>query len=131
MDQAVIFLDSSILIEYFRKSKKENSYFYKLSAAYSQFAVSIITVFEILVGSNEDQKIFWEEFFRRVEIIDYDGQANLRAIEIYKKLKREANMIGFADLLIGATALAKGMKIATLNKAHFERIENLEIVTGY
>jgi predicted nucleic acid-binding protein len=38
-------------------------------------------------------------------------------------------MIEIPDMLIGATAKANNLKLATLNKKHFERIKNLEIIT--
>lgn len=37
-------------------------------------------------------------------------------------------MIDIEDILIGATALSNGMKLATDNKNHFDRIEGLEII---
>ncbi|MFT7308156.1 MAG: putative nucleic acid-binding protein [Spirosomataceae bacterium] len=36
----MIALDTSILIEYFRRSKKENSVFYKIAQTESYFAIS-------------------------------------------------------------------------------------------
>jgi predicted nucleic acid-binding protein len=37
-------------------------------------------------------------------------------------------MIDLADILIGATALAHNMPIATLNEKHFCRIAGLDII---
>jgi len=37
-------------------------------------------------------------------------------------------MIDLADILIGATALAYNIPIATLNTKHFDRIKGLDIV---
>lgn len=64
MADELICLDSTILIDYFRKTKKENSFFFELANQYSTFAVSIITEFEILSGSNQNQnqKEFWDKF---------------------------------------------------------------------
>lgn len=47
----MIVLDTSILIEYFRKSQKENSVFYKIAQTESYFAISSITKYEIDVGT--------------------------------------------------------------------------------
>lgn len=129
MEEGLICLDTSVLIEYFRKTKKENSFLYKLSFVSTQFAVSIVTKFDILIGSNENQKEFWNTFFERVEVLDFEEQANQKAVEIHKQLKTKNQLIGFADLMIGATALAKGAKLATLNEAHFKRIDDLEIIS--
>lgn len=38
------------------------------------FAISVIAKFEILVGSNEQQKDFWEQLFREFEIIPLDQE---------------------------------------------------------
>lgn len=122
MDEEIIFLDTSVLIDYFRKTKKENSFLYQLSKNYRRFAVSIITKFEILIGSNAGQQEFWDKFFEEVEVVNYTEEANYIAIDIYKKLKVTNQIIGFADLLIGATALANNRKIATLNESHLGRI---------
>ena len=129
MDEEIVFLDTSVLIDYLRKKNKEKTFLYKLSNTYKRFAVSIITKFEILIGSKESQQAFWDDFFERVEVVNYTDQANQKAIEIHKKLKTTGQMIGFADLLIGATALAKDMKIATLNESHFTRIDGIVVLS--
>lgn len=129
MESELICLDSSVLIDYFRKTKKEASFFYELSKIYSNYAVSIITVFEVLIGSNDSQKEFWESLFRNMEILPFDEIANDNAVEIYKKLKTSGNLIEIPDLFIGATSLSNGLRLATLNKKHFSRIERLELIT--
>jgi len=44
--------------------------------------------------------------------------------EIYNDLKRKGKMLDDADLLIGCTAIAKGYKLFTNNKKHFERLKD-------
>jgi predicted nucleic acid-binding protein len=63
MADEIICLDTSILIDFFRKEKKEKSIFYQLSQSHQFFAVSVITEYEIFTGSNSSQQKFWEEFF--------------------------------------------------------------------
>ncbi len=128
MENELICLDTSILIDYFRKTNKENSFLAKLIRSYSLFAVSIITEFEIYCGSTEEQTKFWDEFFQNITILPFDGNANSEAISIYKALKKEGNLIEIPDLFIGATAKAHRLKIATLNQKHFKKIKGLELV---
>ena len=52
MEGKIILPDTCILIDYFRKTNKQNSIFNKLVAQYSEFRISVITHFEILRGSN-------------------------------------------------------------------------------
>jgi tRNA(fMet)-specific endonuclease VapC len=129
MANELICLDSSILIDYFRKTQKENSFFFELSNQYSSFAVSIITEFEILCGSNQNQKEFWTELFRNILVIPFDNKSNEEAIQIFQELKRNGKMIDIPDLFIGATAKAYNLKLATLNEKDFSQISSLELLT--
>jgi predicted nucleic acid-binding protein len=85
--EKIILLDTSILIEHFRKKDKSKTTLYKLSEKNYRFSISTVTYYEIFIG--------WEK-----------GDA----------------------LFIAATALSKGIPIATLNKKHFERIAGLKVI---
>ncbi|MDR0618878.1 MAG: type II toxin-antitoxin system VapC family toxin [Bacteroidales bacterium] len=124
----MILLDTSILIEVFRKQKKEDTLFYKMRSRSDKFAISIITYYEILIGSNEKQIAHWLSFLKMVNVITLDISCANKAAEIYKSLKTKNKLIEVADMFIAATALSKGIPIATLNKKHFERIEGLEVI---
>lgn len=87
MESKLICLDTSVLIDYFRKTKKSNSFLYELTEQYALFAVSIITQYEIYVGSNDDQDSFWGQFFESISVLPFDAKANEQAIRIYRELK--------------------------------------------
>ena len=55
MANQMICLDTSILIDFFRKTNKENSAFYRISSQHTLFAVSVITEYEIFTGTTPDQ----------------------------------------------------------------------------
>jgi predicted nucleic acid-binding protein len=124
----MILLDSSVLIELFRTPNKEKTLFYKLSSIENDFAISIITHYEIFTGSNDKQDSFWKEFLDTVEILDFDIQSSEQAVKIYKYLKKTNKMIDLADILIAAASISNNIPIATLNLNHFERIKELEII---
>ncbi|MGM9475353.1 type II toxin-antitoxin system VapC family toxin [Pedobacter sp. GSP4] len=128
MENEIICLDTSILIDYYRKQLKEKSTFYKLTKTYNLFAVSIITEYEVMIGAKTEEIEFWKDFFGRITVLPFDKPANDIAIQITKELKKKSSLIEIPDILIGATALARKIKIATLNKKHFERIKDLELV---
>jgi len=129
MADEVICLDTSVLIDYFRKTKKKNSFLLELTQQYSSFAVSIVTKFEILIGSNQKQEEFWEVFFQNTLVLPFDDKSNEEAVNIFKELKRAGNLIDIPDLFIGATAKAYNLKLATLNEKDFVRIDGLELLT--
>ena len=128
MEKQVICLDTSVLIEYFRKVNKSKSFFYELIDEYDLFAVSAITEYEIYYGSNSDQDVFWDEFFSKIVSLPYNSEANRATIRIEQELKRKNKAIDKPDLFIAGTALANKMKLATLNVKHFELVEGLELI---
>jgi tRNA(fMet)-specific endonuclease VapC len=129
MENEIICLDSSVLIDFFRKKKKENSFFYDLTKKYSLFAVSVISEYEVYSGSNAEQDIFWDRFFKTLSILPFNSEVNKFSIKTLRQIRRKGLNIDVPDLFIGSTALYNKMKLATLNKKHFEHIENLVLIT--
>jgi tRNA(fMet)-specific endonuclease VapC len=124
----MLLLDTSILLDLFRKSKKENSAFYKLYLSQNKsFCISVITKYEIEVGSKPEDSKFWESLYSNLEILDLDNNIVNEAIKIHKELKKKNQLIEFEDLIIAASARFNKIEIATLNLKHFERIPNLQI----
>ncbi|MDR2962926.1 MAG: type II toxin-antitoxin system VapC family toxin [Bacteroidales bacterium] len=129
MESAVVCLDTSILIDFYRKIDKSKSVFFKLTETYSSFVVSAITEYELYLGNSDEQNIFWNKFFAHITVLPFDTQAVKKAVEIYKQLRYDNKLIEIPDILIAATTLQHNVPIATLNKKHFERIKGLQIVS--
>jgi tRNA(fMet)-specific endonuclease VapC len=129
--QRLTFVDSSVLIEYFRKSKKENSFFYTLlNKNFQGFAASVVVHFEIYKGANNMQMIYWNNLFEDILIVPYNQSINKKSLSIYQQLKKARKSIEFQDLIIAAkTALFSNCPLATINKKHFENIEGIELIT--
>ena len=115
-------------MDFFRKKDKTKSFFFELTKSYSLFAVSVITEYEIRIGSNVETDLFWNDFFEKITVLSFDKKASLNAVKIFKQLKKDSKLIEIPDILIAATAQANQLKLATLNKKHFERINSLEII---
>ncbi len=128
MEMQIICLDTSVLIDYFRKTNKSKSFFYELTKEYDLFAVSAITEYEIYCGSNIEQDLFWDNFFNKIVTLPYNSEANRVTITIERDLKGKNKSIDIPDLMIAGTAIANNMKLATLNVKHFERIGGLELI---
>ncbi len=128
MEKQVICLDTSVLIDYFRKVNKSKSFFYELTKEYDLFAVSAITEYEIYFGSNTEQDLFWDDFFNMIVSLPYNSEANHYTTMIERELRQNNKTIDKPDLMIAGTAIANNMKLATLNIKHFERIVGLELI---
>ncbi len=125
----MILLDSSILIELFRKKKKDATEFYKLAKTHDPLCISSITHYEVGIGNRKKHFSYWNKLSENLEVFPFDKEYSNSAIGIYLDLLKRNKMIDLADILIGATALTYEIPIATLNLKHFSRIEGLEIVT--
>ena len=66
---------------------------------------------------------------KKIELLDFDSQFAKEAVKIQNLLKASNQMIAIPDLLIGATAVSRGLKVATKNINHFKRIAGLSIIT--
>lgn len=125
MEKITICLDTSVLIEYFRKKRKEQSLFYKLADQYERFAISAITEFEIRSGIKKEQVKAWEEILVNIEVLAFDTGASRIAVALQQELKKKRKQLDIADLFIAATALRYNTPMATLNKKHFARVDEL------
>jgi len=128
MADKIILLDTSILIDLFRKSEKENSVLVSLIRQGYTYCISSVTEYEIYTGTTSGQIDFWNNFLQRTEVLSFDKNVARVAVEINKELKRKRKLIDIADLFIAATAVSNNLPFATLNKKHFDRIDNLIIV---
>lgn len=128
MADKLILVDTSILIDFYRKTDKANSVWITLVRQGYLFAISAITKYEIYSGATQSQLSFWDSVLQRITIIPFDENVVDIAVDINKELKRKRKQIDIADLFIASTALFYKIPIATLNKKHFDRIEKLNLV---
>lgn len=128
MAQEIILLDTSVLIDYFRKKDKSKTYLFKLANTYNFFAISSITEFEIYTGSNDLQIAYWDNFFKEIVIFPFDTETSRIAALLNKALKEKRKSLDIPDLFIAATAIKNSLVIATLNTKHFSKLEELKIL---
>ena len=128
MARRIVLLDTSILIDYFRKKDKTKTMFYQLADDFDEYKISAVTEYEIYSGTNEDQKEYWKRFLEYIPVLPFDSLSAKAAVDINNQLKRSRKQIAVADLFIAATAIANNLTCATLNKKHFDRIDTLELV---
>lgn len=128
MADKIVLVDTSILIDYYRKSDKTKSvWLYLVQQGYS-FAISVITKYEIYAGATPNQLSFWDSVLQAITIIPFDEISVDTAVTINSTLKRKRKQIDLADLFIAATAITYNLPVATLNEKHFERIDSLILV---
>ncbi len=129
MENRRVLIDTSIVIEYLRSQNRKVSAFVKLFKD-NDLCISAISIFELYNGAtNESKKHDIEILCYELENIDFDTDTAKTASEIYRNLRSKNKIIEFRDILISATAIRYNLPIATLNVKHFERIENLQLIS--
>ena len=128
MAELVALVDTSLLIDYFRKGKKERSKLYHLHALDYTLSISAVTEFEVYTGASMDQLDFWEELLRNIKVIPFATEEARMASKIAAYLRSRRQQIAIPDLFIGCTAVVHDIPMATLNMQHFERIPDLRFV---
>ena len=123
MEHRRVLVDTSIFIEYFRKENKKNTKLYWLREEGYEIVTSSICYFEYMSGSKNGE--FDTVLFKNIAVIDFDKEQAYIASQTFKDLKQRNALIEFRDILISSSAMALDIPLATLNRRHFERIEDL------
>ena len=126
MEDRGILIDTSVIIDHFRKKNKQQSLLYELSKENKLF-LSAISKFEFLVGTKRAQIRQTEKIIEGFDILSFNSNVADVASDIAKKLKAKNKIIEFRDIFIAATAIANDIPLSTLNVKHFERIDDLEL----
>ena len=130
---AIVCLDTNVLIAHKRakKADKDQTFLYRLAIQSYQFAVSTVTVYELLQGDNQDEDQYWQVMFKNMQILVFDYTCAGEAAKIYETLKKKGKLIEAEDIFIAATALRYQMPLATGNVKHFERVEGLALIKAF
>ncbi|HRP33818.1 MAG TPA: type II toxin-antitoxin system VapC family toxin [Agriterribacter sp.] len=124
-----LMVDSSILIDYFRKTDKEKSKLVAHFRSYDLLYIFSITEFEVVNGATQAHLQFWNGMLARFSILDFDSKAARQAVDIVAQLKNKRKTIDKPDLFIAATSIVNGLTLDTLNIKHFIDIDNLNLLT--
>jgi len=129
MENRRILIDTTVLIDFLRKKKKEKSLLWKLREKYSYIAISVISVFELFAGATDEQKENdVKGLLKWFDIIGLDEEIAEMCGKILIELRKSNKLIEYRDLFIGVSALFYDLKLVTLNIRHFDRIPELEII---
>lgn len=128
MADKTIMIDTSILIDFYRKTDKKNSTWLTLINQEYEFVISAVTKYEIYAGATDNQLEFWNNVLQQIDVLPLDENSVDTAVIINAELKRKRKQIDLADLFIAATAISNNLPFATLNRKHFDRIDRLNII---
>lgn len=100
-----------------------------------QFELSAITVAELWHGVERatgsarlKRKNYLSSILGALPVIPYTEQTAFEHARIWADLESAGKMIGYYDVIVAATALARGSAVATFNKKHFGMVHGLSII---
>lgn len=102
------------------------------SGSPDDFGVSAITVAELRFGATKSSRPKQtresvDAFLKPFEILPFGDEAANEYAEIRLALERAGRPIGERDLLIAATAKARGITVVTHNLREFSRVPGLSV----
>jgi tRNA(fMet)-specific endonuclease VapC len=128
-----IMLDADVVI----RGEKGTFDFEKWVASHpnDEFEIAAITVAELWHGveradgkRRSTRENYLKALLESIPIIPYTEQTAYEHARIWAELEASGKMIGYYDLIVGATALERGSEVATFNKRHFVEIKGLSII---
>ncbi len=131
----IFFVDTSIFVDCLRKNVVQSSKRFLESVGDGDVCfTSSITVAELSVGAHLSKQTSAVEktldILNIVGVVSIDQDVAIEGGKIYSDLVKEGKTIELNDCLIAATSLSMGIsKIVTRNISHFERIEQVEVLT--
>lgn len=129
-----VIVDTSLLVAAERGTIRIEAFLNAFRA--ERIGMAAITASELLhgchraanVGVRARRTAFVEALLNLIPILPFGLPEARRHAELWVELGREGAMIGPHDLLIGATALAQGHAMATLNQRELSRVAGLRIL---
>jgi tRNA(fMet)-specific endonuclease VapC len=126
-----VLIDTSVVIEIERGGQPLDE-----AVGNEERAISVITASELLHGVHRAtmeqvrlrRRAVVEHFLANLEPLPITSQIARVHAELWAGLEAGGKRIEAHDLWIAATAIAHGMRLATANVRHFERIAGLEVV---
>jgi len=120
-------VDTGIFIEHLRAKDKTSTTLAKISDE-PQLFISAVSLYELYMGATtsektQDIRLITED----LTVLPFTEEIAIKAAQIYHRLKQRNEIIEFRDIFIAATCLVNGLPIATLNKKHFKRVDDLKI----
>jgi len=121
-------VDSTILIDYFRKTDKANSKLVSHFKTYNTLYISSVTEFEVINGATPAHLHFWNQMLTRFTVLDFNSSAARQAALVVRQLKTKRKSIDKPDLFIAATAIVHRLTLDTTNRKHFTHIDGLDLL---
>lgn len=128
-----ICVDTDVIVDYLRGREPGKSAFIDWRRRTETFITSI-TVFELLLGASLSSKserrlLEAESLLDQHNILNFTRDNAEKAAEKGTELRKKGLAVEIRDLFNASICLSGKMPLLTRNKSHYERIEELTVIT--
>jgi len=123
MEQKIC-LDTDLCIEIVKENRSVETIFEKYPSAAT--FISSITLFELNLRETNIEEI--KLFVHYFQILPFTDLCAIKASIVSKDLNRKGLALDFRDIFIAVTCIVNNCSLLTLNKKHFENIEELKLI---
>lgn len=124
---ADLLVDSDILIDVSRNVQEAIDYLRRQSGAFT-LTISSITQMELLVGCrNKTEQRQLERFLRPFPIVALNEAIADQSVALLRQYRLSHGLL-IPDALIAATALVRGVPLATMNQRDYRFIAGLQLL---
>ena len=111
-------LDTNILIYAFKGKEPFSSLFAKW-ARKNELCLSVIAVFEFLIGAEDLEIIKLESLIENINLYDVNYEIAVQATEYRKDFLLKQKKVFLLDCMIAATAKVNNLTLVTVNKSDY------------
>jgi len=124
-----ILVDTTIIIDHFRKLKKDRTVLRRAFASFENLHISAMTLYEVEFGYERDKRPSeLTELLPFLKLLPIDDAIARQAATLHSDLIAQNKDIGIRDVFIASTALVHQFPLLTLNIKHFERVPALSLI---
>ena len=114
----VVLIDTDIAIDYLRGEQALLPLIHRLWLERNA-ALSVLSVYELTAGMREREQTATMNFIGACRVFDLTPNIAVRGGALYQEYRRQGITLSPLDCLIAATALEKGVQVATRNVKHY------------
>jgi predicted nucleic acid-binding protein len=113
-----VLIDTDVAIDFLRGVQYAQPLLVNLWAN-GQAVLSVLTVYELIAGMRESEKVATHDFIEACVIEQVTVDIALKGGELYRKYRANGITLTSIDCLITATAVVMEYKLATKNVKHY------------
>ena len=121
-------IDTSIFLEYLRKSNKNKTQLMQVVDRFETVYVSALSIFEIQAGLDEVNRKRTDNLLKFFTILPFDKNISDEAVKLYQQLKLSAQGMNVKDLFVAATARYHQLPLLSQNMNEFVKVNNLTLI---